>query len=926
MNKPTVFISYSHKDEKWKDLLLPQFKQLEKAGCLEVWDDRQIKAGDDWYARIQEVLRRTRYAVCLVSANFLSSSFCMDEEIPFLLQVRRKGGLEILPILIERCVWQAHPWLRRLQMLPRDGKDVADDFRERPHTIFSEAADQVYQALQPGYIAPPPPPPAGTQPDKVDIDRLPETGILLFGRRDELELLDTAWKDSGTRVVVFKAWGGVGKSTLIRCWCDTMAEDNYRGARKVFAWSFYSQGTGERVNSADLFIHSALTWFGDPDPTRGSPWDKGERLGRLVGDQRTLLLLDGMEPLQLGSKFDRGAIKDPALRTFLLELARKNDGLCVITTRERVPDLEGETFAQVVKHVDLEQVSPQAGRALLRVAQVRGPDADLERAVAGFGCHALALNLLGAYLGNYADRSISRAAEIPDLDVTEPEGKHPRRVMVAFERRFGDGPEVEILRMLGLFDRPAEGQEISAVRAAPPIPGLTGHLQPLGEADWLRQLQKLRAARLIASESKHRPGVLDAHPLVREHFGEQLKQQHPKAWREGNSRLYEHLKRTAKDLPETIEEMAPLYAAVAHGCEAGRHQEALDDVYHRRIHRGNEFFSTKKLGAFGADLAALRGFFERPWRKPVPGLTEADKAWVLNQAGHRLKALGRLAEAAEPLQAALDADIALKDWKNAAIDAGNLSELYVTIGALDRALAYAQQGVELADRSGDGFEPFVRRTDVAHALHQAGRLSEAEASFHEAEKMQKELQPQFPVLYSVQGFQFCDLLLDQIKYTEVQTRAAKTLEWVTSKKLLLAKALDELSLGRAYLLEAQQEATGDFAQATASLNQAAQGLRQAGQLDYLPRGLLARSALFRAAGNFDRARADLDEAMSIATRGSMALHQADCHLAYARLYLAEDKKDKARESLAKAKEMIERMGYRRRDKDLQEIAQQLGEG
>jgi hypothetical protein len=29
--------------------------------------------------------------------------------------------------------------------------------------------------------------------------------------------------------------------------------------------------------SADPFIPAALTCFGDPDPTQGSPWDKGER-------------------------------------------------------------------------------------------------------------------------------------------------------------------------------------------------------------------------------------------------------------------------------------------------------------------------------------------------------------------------------------------------------------------------------------------------------------------------------------------------------------------------------------------------------------------------------------------------------------------------------------------------------------------------
>ena len=63
--------------------------------------------------------------------------------------------------------------------------------------------------------------------------------------------------------------------------------------------------------------------------------------------------------------------------------------------------------------------------------------------------------------------------------------------------------------------------------------------------------------------------------------------------------------------------------------------------------------------------------------------------------------------------------------------------------------------------------------------------------------------------------------------------------------------------------------------------------------------------------------------MTIATRGGMGLHEADCHLEYARLYLAMEKKEKARESLSKAKEMIQEMGYGRRQKDVKEIEGQL---
>ena len=54
MSKPTVFISYSHKDEVWKDRLETQLRVLQFEGMLETWTDRQIDAGDDWYGKIEE--------------------------------------------------------------------------------------------------------------------------------------------------------------------------------------------------------------------------------------------------------------------------------------------------------------------------------------------------------------------------------------------------------------------------------------------------------------------------------------------------------------------------------------------------------------------------------------------------------------------------------------------------------------------------------------------------------------------------------------------------------------------------------------------------------------------------------------------------------------------------------------------------------
>jgi hypothetical protein len=55
----------------------------------------------------------------------------------------------------------------------------------------------------------------------------------------------------------------------------------------------------------------------------------------------------------------------------------------------------------------------------------------------------------------------------------------------------------------------------------------------------------------------------------------------------------------------------------------------------------------------------------------------------------------------------------------------------------------------------------------------------------------------------------------------------------------------------------------------------------------------------------------------------MRLYEADCHLEYTRLHLASGDQEKARESLAQAKAMIEDMGYHRRDREAAELEREL---
>jgi tetratricopeptide (TPR) repeat protein len=336
-------------------------------------------------------------------------------------------------------------------------------------------------------------------------------------------------------------------------------------------------------------------------------------------------------------------------------------------------------------------------------------------------------------------------------DATRPYG-HAFKAMEAYEKWFAGAGEkglrqLAILRLLGLFDRPASKDCLEALRAAPLIAGLTEALVGLNPREWKLVLSRLQEISLLAVQDD---GSVDCHPLLREYFATQLRQQHPDAWRAAHQRLYEHLSATTKEGDQpTLEDLQPLYQAVAHGCQAGLQQEACGEVYYSRILRRKEKYSVHKLGAYGSDLRAVACFFETPWSRVSPALTEADQAWLLNEAATRLGALGRLNEALEPVRAGLEMLIKQENWREAAVSASNLSELELTLGDVAGAVGDAEQSVIYGDRSGDAFWSRVSRVQHGNMRHQRGHRDETQELFQEAERMQAESEPDHPLLYSL---------------------------------------------------------------------------------------------------------------------------------------------------------------------------------
>jgi tetratricopeptide (TPR) repeat protein len=272
-----------------------------------------------------------------------------------------------------------------------------------------------------------------------------------------------------------------------------------------------------------------------------------------------------------------------------------------------------------------------------------------------------------------------------------------------------------------------------------------------------------------------------------------------------------------------------------------------------------------------------------------------NRSWVLAEAAFYLRAQGRFAEALPAYRAGLRMHEDAKEWHNAAIGASNLSQTELLVGELAAAVATAERCVAHADRSADGIQMMVNRTTHADALHAAGQHGHAALTFADAERRQKVRQPEYPLLYSVWGYRYCDLLLAKGDHTAARDRASATLVWIKPEGDRLSIALDTLALGRAHLglalaiVGAQRPAAAardDARTARARLDETVDGLRAAGTLDDVPRGLLARAAFRCSVGDWEGAARDLDEVEEIAEPGPMRLFLCDMALERARLAFA----------------------------------------
>lgn len=124
MNNLKIFISYSHKDEEpFIEEFRSHMAQLIREGLIEIWYDRDVLPGKDFDYEIDDHINDAELICLFISANFLSSEECI-KEVNKALELKRKKGIHVVPIILSSCGWKDDENISRLLALPRDGKTI----------------------------------------------------------------------------------------------------------------------------------------------------------------------------------------------------------------------------------------------------------------------------------------------------------------------------------------------------------------------------------------------------------------------------------------------------------------------------------------------------------------------------------------------------------------------------------------------------------------------------------------------------------------------------------------------------------------------------------------------------------------------------------------------------------------------------------
>ena len=143
-----VFISYSHADTEWLELLKVQFKPLCDNRSIIISDDTNIESGQKWHEVIREAITSASVGILLVSSNYFASDFIIKEELPSLLLASKTCGAVIIPVILDYCHFRLYDNISMYQSLNNPNEPLIKLSIDERKKAFYELSIRVMEILK----------------------------------------------------------------------------------------------------------------------------------------------------------------------------------------------------------------------------------------------------------------------------------------------------------------------------------------------------------------------------------------------------------------------------------------------------------------------------------------------------------------------------------------------------------------------------------------------------------------------------------------------------------------------------------------------------------------------------------------------------------------------------------------------------------
>ncbi len=862
-----VFVSYSASsaaDRGWvRGVLVPRLQAHGLRVCVDFQD---FRPGSQHFREIERALGSSRKTVVVLSPDYLADTWGEAESLMLQTLAPTNEDARLIPLRKAICDLPL-----RLSML------TYVDFAAPDDPEFAWA--QLLTALG---AAPQPPSPSLPQPDQWWLRHPYPMQPNFMGRAAERSAL-SRWLDDDREhpLVVVRALGGFGKSALTWHWL-LHDVDPQRWPHVVW-WSFYEQEA-----DFDSLLRAILSYLKAPAAEIDAPpRQQAEALLGRLRQPGTLIILDGAErmlrvysgldtvyqgddPDAITSERDQEqqrACSSPVAEDFLRRLATLPDMqskvLLTSRLRPRAAEQHGDLLSGCLE-VEVAQLDPSDAVAFFRAQGVRGSRAAIERACALYGYHPLSLRLLAGRIVKDV-RLPGDIAAARRQDVSGDLRQRQHHVLAQAYDQLSP-TQRQILQRIATFRMPV---------------GLEGLTMLAPDDDIERPLQDLIERGLVQHDQHQHQ--FDLHPLVRRYTYDRMSADERGALHRQLRDYFAALPLPAQ--PQRLADLAPVIELYHHTVQAGEYDAAVA-LFYARIEHPTYF----RFGAYQLRIDLLQALFPSGEDAPPALSKPSDQAWTLAALANSYSLSGQPTHAVGLFRRHNAIFEAADDRRNLAAGLGNLAIQQINIGELRAASASIQVQIALGHALGDQVTVAVGQRNVGRLLAYQGYWDDAALALQLAQPVfeaQQEAQAQCTLW-------FCSgLRLSLLVRTPAATDAQRA-EFVEVARRVLALADLQAAAGspverdyvRAYwLLGAALRATGDAALAQQHLDTALTRCRMINliELEVPIVQELARLAL--AADQPELAREQMEEALAITEQCGYRLQGADVQLLLADIAL-----------------------------------------